>query len=136
MGEKLCVKGPAWNNNLPGQHSTTYMASHGQVRLRPCPELTFIIITTTPEFPKKNSQKKIFASVNCFSQARCPPVVRRVPLYQVPSTPGCAASSVSSQMVSLLRPWRRSEDDMSADKMCQRMIKNGLNMREEDIGDL
>ena len=49
-----------------------------------------------------------------------------------------------------LYPWMRSqfgefadgesaaalEDDMSADKMCQRMIKNGLNMREEDLGDL
>ena len=59
-----------------------------------------------------------------------------MPLYQAPSTPGCVASSVSSQMVSLPWPSRRSEDDMSADKMCQRMIKNGLNMREEDIGDL
>ena len=27
-----CVlQGPAWNNNLAGQHTTTYMAGHGQV---------------------------------------------------------------------------------------------------------
>merc|ERR1719193_2917899 len=25
-----CSQGPGWNNNLPGQHSTTYMAGHGQ----------------------------------------------------------------------------------------------------------
>ena len=44
---------------------------------------------------------KIFAFVNCCSRARCPPAAPRVPLCQVPSTPGCAASSVSSQMVSV-----------------------------------
>ena len=38
---------------------------------------------------------------NCFSQALCPPAAPRVLLYQALSTPGCAASSVSSQMVSV-----------------------------------
>ena len=43
----------------------------------------------------------LFQYENCFSQALCPLAALRVLLYQALSTPGCAASSVSSQMVSV-----------------------------------
>ena len=78
----MCVQGPTWNNNIPGQHSTSYMAGHGQV--------------------KHPFHLSLFQyNENCFSQALCPLAALRVPLYQALSTPGCAASSVSSQMVSV-----------------------------------
>ena len=45
------------------------------------------------------------AKVSPPSQAQYPLEVLRVPLYQALSTPGCAASSVSSQMVSVPGGW-------------------------------
>ena len=41
------------------------------------------------------------AKISSPSQAQYPLEALRVPLYQAPSTPGCAPSSVSSSMVSL-----------------------------------
>ena len=122
----MCLQGPAWNNNLSGQHSTTYMAGHGQVSY----SRNFFSRSSHSTRPARSDLTVIIMITSCICQ-----------LFQPsPVPPG---GPQGAPVPSPLYPWMRSQfgefadgesalqDDLSGK---QTNDKNGvyLNMREED----